>query len=332
MRRSALVAPLVAAIVAASMTVRTEPAPPRSPSASAGSGVVAADAACARCHEAEAREWRGSLHRGAFVDPMFQRAFAAEPQAFCADCHGPVRAAREHGIGCVACHGERAHDAPAKACAACHEFAFPSSARAGKRELMQSTASEHARFAASRPGGSGASCAGCHMPRAASGHRSHAFTGGRDEALVRSSIVVTATRSSSTTVHVVLAPAAAGHCVPTGDLFRRLEVSAEALGADLSVVSEARAHLARRFRVAREGDVMRKELATDDRVCDAPRAVDLDLGPLARGRAIAWRVAYQRIESPGGDTDAAVVTSEIEITAGVAAPPPAGSAASAAFR
>ncbi len=97
-------------------------------------------------------------------------------------------------------------------------------------------------------------------------------------------------------------------------------MSAEALGADLSVVSEAHAHLARRFRAVREGDVVRKELVTDDRVCDAPRAVDLDLGPLARGRSIAWRVAYQRVESPGGDTDAAVVAGEIEITAGVAAP------------
>ena len=140
---------------------------------------------------------------------MFQRAFAAEPRAFCADCHGPVRAAREHGIGCVACHGERAHDAPAVACASCHELAFP---------------------------------------------------------------------------------------------------------------SDARVHLARRFRVVREGDAARKELASDDRVCDATRTVDLDLdlGPLARGRAIAWRVAYQRVESPGGDTDAAVVADEIEISAGVA--------------
>ena len=156
---------------------------------------------------------------------------------------------------------------------------------------------------------------------AADGHRSHAFVGGRDEALVRSSILVNATRPSSTVVHIVLAPAAVGHCVPTGDLFRRLEVSAEALGADLSVVGDARVHLARRFRVVREGDAARKELASDDRVCDATRTVDvdldldldLDLDPLARGRAIAWRVAYQRVESPGGDTDTAVVADEIEI-------------------
>jgi hypothetical protein len=63
----------------------------------------------------------------------------------------------------------------------------------------------------------------------------------------------------------------------------------------------------------------RERARADDRVCDVLRTVDLDLdlGPLARGRAIAWRVAYQRVESPGGDTDAAVVASEIEVTAGV---------------
>ncbi|MEP7125440.1 MAG: hypothetical protein ABJE95_31195 [Byssovorax sp.] len=318
MRRAALGAPLVAALVAASGAGRPEPlAAPIVPG-----GIVVEDAACARCHAAEAREWRGSQHRGAFVDPMFQRALAAEPQAFCVDCHGPVRAAREHGIGCVACHGERAHAAPAVACASCHEFAFPSGARSGRRELMQSTASEHARFSAARAKGSAASCAGCHMPTAAAdGHRSHAFVGGGDQALVRSSLVVNATRTSSTRVHIVLSPATVGHCVPTGDLFRRLEVSAEALGGDLEVVADARAHLARRFRIVRDGAAVRKELAADDRVGDAPRAVDLDLGPLARGRAIAWRVAYQRVESPGGDTDAAVVAGEIEISAGVAPPP-----------
>lgn len=321
MRRIGLAAALAVAIGAASATVHTEPTAARGPSLRATAGVIAADAACARCHEAEAREWRGSLHSGSFVDPMFQRALAAEPQAFCVDCHGPEPAAREHGIGCVACHGERAHDTPAATCASCHEFAFPSSARAGRRELMQSTATEHARSLASRALGtapSGASCVGCHMPRAAAnGHRSHAFAGGGDAALVRSSLGVTATRSSPTAVRVVLAPAAAGHCVPTGDLFRRLEVSAEALGTDLAVVGEARVHLARRFRIVRTGDVVRKELAVDDRVCDVPRTVDLELGPLARGRVIAWRVAYQRVESPGGDTDAAVVAGEIAIAAGV---------------
>jgi hypothetical protein len=48
--------------------------------------------------------------------------------------------------------------------------------------------------------------------------------------------------------------------------------------------------------------------------------VDLDVGPRARGRAIAWRVAEPRVESPGGDTDDAVVAGEIEIeiSAGVA--------------
>jgi hypothetical protein len=70
----------------------------------------------------------------------------------------------------------------------------------------------------------------------------------------------------------------------------------------------------------RAGAVSERERArADDRVCDVLRTVDLDLGPLARGRAIAWRVAYQRVESPGGDTDAAVVAGEIAVAAGVVA-------------
>ena len=45
----------------------------------------------------------------------------------------------------------------AAACAACHEFRFPSGA--GPRGFMQRTASEHAR------GSDGAGCGDCHLPR-----------------------------------------------------------------------------------------------------------------------------------------------------------------------
>ncbi|HSN99687.1 MAG TPA: hypothetical protein VLS89_15435, partial [Candidatus Nanopelagicales bacterium] len=56
---------------------------------SAASDPVRENRACERCHADIAGEWRGSQHRSAFTDPMFQAALAVEPKAFCRNCHAP---------------------------------------------------------------------------------------------------------------------------------------------------------------------------------------------------------------------------------------------------
>src|SRR4051812_1823961 len=50
---------------------------------------VARNAACAGCHVEIAAEWEASLHHASATDPLYLRAFALEPLAFCRECHAP---------------------------------------------------------------------------------------------------------------------------------------------------------------------------------------------------------------------------------------------------
>ena len=307
---------------------------------------VGENAACERCHVEIAAEWRSSLHHLSDTDPVYRRALAIEPLAFCRGCHapeadpsGPAPAPLSHlGTGCVTCHvpGKAVLAAPtasagtkapsphpvereaafgaAGACAGCHEFAFPHRPERQARLLMQSTVSEHHASPLA-----GASCASCHMPDAGPPgrrHRSHVFTGARDVELVKRAVRITAERRGTVT-RIRIEPAAIGHAFPTGDLFRRLSVSAEVIGPDQQVAAEATRQLARHFVVEKVTHV--RTLQSDDRVsAGAPSIVDLELGPGAKGFAIGWRVAYQRVEHPitAGEDDAAVVEGEVEIASG----------------
>ncbi len=90
----------------------------------------AANRRCEGCHEPIAKEWRASLHRDAYVDPSFTEAFAAEPRAFCRNCHAPESNPKtplvaglvpvkltgfgaESGTSCVTCHLPRAGETAA---------------------------------------------------------------------------------------------------------------------------------------------------------------------------------------------------------------------------
>jgi hypothetical protein len=234
--------------------------------------------------------------------------------------------------------------ARADACASCHEFAFPAARGRRPEDLMQSTVTEHrASRAAAEP------CAGCHMPAVArelsggardrgvptlsgegatpspapalpAGGRSHAFNGSRDADFVRSAVRVAAARISPTRVAISLAPEPAlGHALPTGDLFRRLELSAEATGPDEMVLGEALRFLTRHFEL-RPGQIGRR-LVGDDRLHRGPITVELDVGPAGEGRPIAWRVAYQRVAHPNGvDEREADVEGEIPLASGRLSP------------
>jgi hypothetical protein len=313
---------------------------------------AAENARCEGCHGDIAAEWRGSLHRAAHTDPAYQRALAIEPLAFCRGCHAPEAeptrdpppALGAIGVGCVSCHGDthagtlaapRA-DAPAaphavtrapafataSACARCHEFSFPDPERRIQPLLMQSTASEHraSPYAAS-------ACADCHMPLVGEGrarHVSHAFPASRDASLLRAALRISASRPDAATIEVRLEPMALGHAFPTGDLFRRLEVLAEAVGPEAQVVAEDARYLARRFGRG-EGRDRRpiKVMLSDDRVtASGPAVVRLAPGPLAAGFPVRWRVAYQRVEHPIEENSArAVVEGEVVLAEGLLPPP-----------
>jgi hypothetical protein len=323
--------------------------PGPAPQAARPGDVALENARCEGCHTEVAREWRASMHAQASVDPVYQRALAIEPLPFCRGCHAPEADPRRDappglarlGVGCVTCHatgdgvrGPVLAAAPpavapphpvlisaafgtAAACASCHEFDFPIHAPGRRPDRMQSTVSEHATgpYAAD-------SCSSCHMPWAPGPrrHRSHGFAAARDLPTLRAALTVTAARTSPSRVTITLAPGQVGHAIPTGDLFRRLVVSAEAVGDDWTVVSEASRALHRHFAFgpAAEGHVVR-ELVGDDRVGVGPsRPVDLDFGDAARGLAVAWRVEYQRVEHPlGADESDVVVADSVVVAEGV---------------
>lgn len=303
---------------------------------------------CEGCHAEIAAEWRTSLHARAHTDAVYQRAFAIEPLPFCQGCHAPEAdpdqpvpaIAAELGVACVTCHvlaGELAAARPradhpqraaalsphpvlrdarlegSAACAGCHEFAFPDRGARSRAELMQSTVSEHAR---SRERDS--ACADCHMPRNAAGQRSHVFPGGRDENLVKSAVAVGARRGPNGSVHIALRPRKTGHAFPTGDLFRRLELSAEAVGGEWQVVASQRRYLARHWqRQPSPFGVLLRTATSDDRPLASDVEIELPLGSAALGLPVHWRVAYQRVEHPRSEREEdSAVAGEIEIGSG----------------
>jgi hypothetical protein len=283
---------------------------------------------------------------------VYQRAFALEPLQFCQGCHAPEAdverpvpdAAAKLGVGCVTCHvvaGEllagparsdaRVADRPAQAaphpvvrdarldgsaaCAGCHEFEFPDRTARKLPELMQSTVSEHARSAQRDR-----ACASCHMPTIKPGeasHRSHAFLGGHDSGLVKSAVVVEAERDGEI-ARITITPRELGHAFPTGDLFRRLEVSAEAVGPEWQVVASQRRYLTRHWqRVPSPFGILLRRATEDDRPLAAQVLIELPLGAKASNLPIAWRVAYQRVEHPRSDRERdSSVEGEIEIASG----------------
>jgi len=275
-------------------------------------------ATCSRCHAEIVKEWQASEHR-ASDDAVFRAAVRGErEQAFCNGCHHVGT-----GIGCEHCHGAvrvvfGGHGAVSGAdprttatCASCHEFDFP--APREHAEKMQLTASEHAASPYA-----GQSCAECHMPRIRDGwlgtHRSHAFAEARDPARLRAALVVRAERTGASRVTLTLTSERVGHAYPTGDLFRRLVVEADALGPDFSVVASTRQNLARHFidvpsALERNGE---RVVAGDDRVLPGVASrIELELGPGARGLPVAWRVRYERVLhlNPRHEDDARVESS-----------------------
>jgi hypothetical protein len=283
---------------------------------------------------------------------VYQRAFVLEPLQFCQGCHAPEAnpalpvpdAAAQLGVGCVTCHvvgGEllaaparsdsRVPDGAAKtaphpvlrdarldgsaACAGCHEFEFPDRTARKLPELMQSTVSEQARSTERDR-----ACASCHMPAVEPGvlsHRSHEFLGGHDAGLVKSAVIVKAERHGEI-ARITITPRELGHAFPTGDLFRRVEVSAEAVGPEWQVAASQRRYLTRHWqRVPSPFGIALRRATKDDRPLAAELVVDLALGNSALNLPIAWRVAYQRVEHPRSDSQQdSNVEGEIEIASG----------------
>lgn len=277
------------------------------------------NAQCEGCHAEEAQQWRGSLHRQAFTDTLFQRAYALEPLAFCRGCHAPEAdpanppppELAELGVACTTCHVETANVVTAgrvsgaaphpvlanaafgtrRACARCHDFDFPLLPGAA----MQSTLSEHARSTQS-----GHECQSCHMSLDTKRHRpTHDFHVLGNAELLRSAARVSATRWNERSIELKLRATNVGHAFPTGDLFRRLELRACVTQRDSEVCAPP-AHLGRKYRVKVTPRGTERVPIADTRVAapgTAPPstvrlAFDIDISKLT----VSWSVVYQRVD------------------------------------
>jgi hypothetical protein len=306
---------------------------------------VRTNESCLVCHDEQAAEWRGSLHRRSSVDPAYRRALALEPSAFCRGCHAPeanpqydlADSVSEMGVGCVTCHvteeglvlaapknEESSAPHPVRrspefantgACVNCHEFTFPGIGLGSHDDgmFMQTTVREH-----DRSRGNNQSCADCHMP-VVQGHKSHSFAQVRDPEWLRKSLEVNAKRGDFQELVVTLRQTNSGHAFPTGDLFRRLEVGAVLRDVRGRKVRRDERYLARHF-IERRG-ASGRYLESDDRIFDSVVLLDLDVAPPQSAQGPfhgSYWVKLQRVATVGEGSRAneAVVESEVVLAEG----------------
>ena len=195
---------------------------------------------CGRCHAAQLRAWRGSIHAGALSVGFRARTFdlPGDQVARCQRCHAPLaeqRAAgsqlRDEGATCAGCHVRgwtrlgppaispsllRAPGYPREElaiyersdfCLPCHQL-MPRDAVAGKPLLdtyVEWLEGPYARR--------GIECQHCHMP-----NREHTWLGVHDPDTFRQAIRLDARahrRGGAVTVLAELANVGAGHDLPT---------------------------------------------------------------------------------------------------------------------
>lgn len=296
---------------------------------------------CEECHATIAEQWRESFHRKAYTNAAYVRALKNEPRPFCRRCHAPEADPQvsatgwqaESGVACVTCHlrdgkvvtgnslGKRQQKkAPhvvlredsfsANLCRACHEFGFPDSRLRERRELMQSTLSEHKALGERR------GCVDCHMPLLDK-QRSHRFPGGHDEDMLRGALQVSAKRDG-VVLQMTLSPKQIGHALPTGDLFRRLVVSAQSQTSDGKPVQTAQ-YLQRYFGTEQQRPGSFVRVQTSDTRLHGPGLLRLALPLSDRDlrNPIHWQVRYQRVAHPGQTEATAVLDSEVLLYQGV---------------
>jgi hypothetical protein len=213
-----------------------------------------------------------------------------------------------------------------EACASCHQFDFPRS----KGQPMQDTLAEHAGSSMSAVG-----CRDCHMPlvdgegEGGTRRRSHDFSVISNPRLLEQAVAVESVRDGATMLSLELSAGRIGHAFPTGDMFRRLEVRAEALDAEGNVVMTAPVvHLARKFRdiPASDGslEIRRVEIA-DTRVPPpgkGSRTVSVRFPAPTDRLSVRWVVAYQRMDhAMAASFDLDQARDEIVVARGLIPPP-----------
>ncbi|MDG1479336.1 MAG: hypothetical protein P8R54_07075 [Myxococcota bacterium] len=188
---------------------------------------------CATCHAPQVAAWSESRHAVAYSNPIFQHSWAETQDPWCLTCHLP-----DDGVTCGTCHGLKK-----QTCADCHEFDLPQAlGGAASGTLGQSTVSE---WRASGAAAAGTGCIDCHPP--------HHPAGGHDRGRVRAAVDA-AVVARGDTVEAAISVDGIGHAFPTGDPFRRLQLS---VCADLTCTQPlARVELERRLERTDDGSWM----------------------------------------------------------------------------
>jgi len=135
--------------------------------------------------------------------------------------------------------------------------------------------------------------------------------------MLRGSVAVTAERGLERSIDVTLAARGAGHAVPTGDMFRRLEVHATA-GGGPDAAHARPVVLAREFELVKTELGLRRRQVNDRRVpaSGAPITARLVFPQNVSDLPIRWEVIYRRMGPHEGalfgvdlDAEAVVVAS-----------------------
>ncbi len=158
---------------------------------------------CLRCHAQVWKEWSGSRHAEAWRSEVVQASFRHFGfDRKCESCHAPEpllaagimsdpvlrSVGRESGVDCTSCHAladarvAASRDLPEAPCRPRREPLLADSQACGVCHAAIYRDWQSTRYAAE-----GKTCQGCHM-RTASGKITHACTGSRDTALLRSGV------------------------------------------------------------------------------------------------------------------------------------------------
>ncbi len=184
---------------------------------------------CKSCHSKQYAEWSLSKHKMSYTNALFQKNYEHEKHDRCLKCHLPLEVQRssvgsispklhEEGVTCSSCHsvsqGKAINDS--KMCSKCHQFNFLNSEIAA-----QNTYKEWQKYASS---GGTKRCQDCHMKNG-----SHDFKFSNPKILFEKALKISiVTRNGKKMIH--LKNEGAGHNIPTGDIYRHIQLQIEQKG------------------------------------------------------------------------------------------------------
>ncbi len=161
--------------------------------------------ACGRCHEKAYREWKGTLHEQAWLDPVYRMSAGDPPKLECRGCHSmePILAReisadvsyrpvyrpylKEEGVNCLSCHGladgsvAAARDLPGAPCRPRRDDRLRSPTFCGACHNPSHLAMDEWKRSKS-----GKTCSDCHALR--DGAFTHRMLGVRDADFVRKAL------------------------------------------------------------------------------------------------------------------------------------------------